>query len=960
MPGRLRAILDRGKGRRLHLGARAGPGVRRSFGARVLSALLVVAVLPTLTAGVLGFVAVSTHLTASAYEALQASSKNYGMALIQRIEQSRLALRTLEPEVATGATPNGSLMLAEGLQALFVMDDAGELRQLIGGPPTLPFVERIRTSSAHLVWDGSRPAQLALLHRMRDGRLLVAIPRPGTLWGDVETLPYGMQICVLSARSLAPLYCPGAPASEIVQRLAGNTQVHGAHLELATAGGDALGAAHELFLGPLQTDQSWLIVATLPKDIALQAVRSFRAFFPGLIVLVALCATMLGLREIRRRTAPLDLLIAATERINRSDFEHDIALNSNDEFETLGEHFNQMNRHLRQSFGTLRAMAQVDQSILTEPNIVSVAEKVLRHCVEGLSAPQALLLLAHRRDRPGPAASAGPQLFSLRPGSPMQQHMLEHVDPLPREITSTRAAESGLPPGLLAGHGRYLWSLPIWQQNRAVGWLLLTASTPDITPRAGLNALAQRVAVALGVLDSRDRLHERANFDSLTGLPNRQFFRELLTGAVIRARRRNSNGALMFIDLDNFKVINDSEGHRAGDDVLREVAKRLASTLRATDTVARLGGDEFTVILEDMQRPSDISRMAENLIAAISMPIRSSDAEVTVSASIGITLFPDDADNVETLLVNADLAMYRVKETGRNGVRFFSDDMNARVLERKTIESRLRAALRVSGFSLAYQPQVDARTGEVIGAEALLRWHDSELGQVSPARFIPIAEETGLIVEIGHWILRQICADYMRWKGSGIAPPRVAMNVSLRQFTSTTFVRDLLGTLDAAGMDASDLELEVTESMLARDVETVSQKLTQLRLRGVHVALDDFGTGYSSLNLLRRLPVDIIKIDKSFIDEVDSSPDARSIVTAIVAMSHALDKSLVAEGVETEAQVEFLRGISCHVCQGYLFSKPLSADSLADFMCTQQGARFAIAHAANAKAANTKAASVRQ
>jgi diguanylate cyclase (GGDEF)-like protein len=944
MRTRLRAMLEGQPGVQL------GVGGRRSFAARVFSALLLIGVLPMLVAGVVGFVAVSTHLTASAFAALQASSKNYGQSVVQRLDQAQLGLRALEREVAAGERLDGSVMLAERMEAVFVIDDAGTVRQLVGSLPKPTFVERLRTSRTQLVWDGDRPAHVALLHRMGDGRRLVAIPRAETLWGDVETLPYGMQICVLSARSLVPLYCPGAPATEIVQHLAGNAQQHGAHFEVPTASGDALGAANELFLGQFQTEQGWLIVATLPEDIALQAVRSFRASFPALILLVALCATMLGLREIRRRTAPLDQLIAATERITRSDFEHDITLAGNDEFETLGEHFNQMNRHLRQSFGTLRAMAQVDQGILSEPNIVAVAEKVLRHCVQGLGAPQALLLLAQRRDHRQPGASAGAQLFSLSAGASMQQLALESTSALPLEITVARAGELPMPPHVFEHHARHVWSLPIWQQDRAAGWLLLASDSAEISPRADLNELAQRVAVALDVLDARDHLHERANFDSLTGLPNRQFFRELLSGAVIRARRRSSNGALMFIDLDNFKFINDSEGHRAGDDVLREVANRLTQTLRATDTVARLGGDEFTVILEDVQRPSDISRMAENLIAAVSKPIRSSHAEVTVSASIGITLFPEDADDVETLLVNADLAMYRVKETGRNGVRFFSEDMNARVHERKTIESRLRTALRVGGFTLAYQPQIDARSGQVIGAEALLRWHDSELGQVSPARFIPIAEDTGLIVDIGHWILRQICADYVRWKAGGIAPPRVAMNVSQRQFATPTFVRDLLETLATAHMDASDLELEVTESMLARDVELVWQKLSQLRQGGVHIALDDFGTGYSSLNLLRRLPVDIIKIDKSFIDDVDSSPDAQSIVTAISAMSHALDKALVAEGVETEAQVEFLRGIGCHVCQGYLFSKPMSAEDLANYMRVRQAPALAASAAALAAA----------
>ena len=422
-----------------------------------------------------------------------------------------------------------------------------------------------------------------------------------------------------------------------------------------------------------------------------------------------------------------------------------------------------------------------------------------------------------------------------------------------------------------------------------------------------------------------ERLRFLANYDALTTLPNRAFFNERLTSALAMARRSGKGLAVMFIDLDRFKNINDTLGHEAGDCVLREVANRLTGIVRESDTVARLGGDEFVVLVEQLSDNPSLGGLAQKLIKAVAAPIVLDGREYHLTASVGISAYPADGSDGATLLKNADVAMYRAKEQGKNNFQFYAAQMNANALERLTLESALRRALEREEFLLHYQPKVDFRSGRVTGMEALVRWERPGKGMVPPAQFIPLAEETGLIVPLGEWVLLTACASNRAWQREGMPPLRVAVNLSARQFAHASLVRDVAHILLVTGLDPASLELEITESMVMGNPQQAVQTLHQIKSMGVALALDDFGTGYSSLAYLRRFPLDHIKIDRSFIHDIPGNADAVAIIDAILAMSHSLRLKVVAEGVENIAQFEFLRDRGCDEMQGFYFSRPLPA-----------------------------------
>jgi diguanylate cyclase (GGDEF)-like protein/PAS domain S-box-containing protein len=424
------------------------------------------------------------------------------------------------------------------------------------------------------------------------------------------------------------------------------------------------------------------------------------------------------------------------------------------------------------------------------------------------------------------------------------------------------------------------------------------------------------------------KLEFLAHHDALTQLPNRALFLDRLQESLKRANRHHKTIGLLFIDLDRFKTINDSLGHQIGDELLRAVAQRLTACVRASDVVARLGGDEFTVLLDELSDVKDAGMIAAKVLAALANPILSGGHELAVSGSIGISCYPQDGGDAETLLKSADLAMYNAKEAGRNMYRYFAAEMNMRVQETLVMTNDLRRALQNREFVLHYQPRYHLASGRITGMETLIRWQHPELGLVPPGKFIPLAEETGLIIPIGEWVIRAACEQLKYWRSIGLAKLRLAVNLSPRQFEQEDLARRISSILREAGLDGTHLEVEITEGMAMKDPVATVSMLQELKAAGIAVSIDDFGTGYSSLNYLKRFPIDHLKIDRSFVSDLEKNPDDLAIVRTIIALAKGLGLSVIAEGVETEGQAKLLRMFGCDDGQGYLFSKPLPAEDI--------------------------------
>ncbi|PIE44458.1 MAG: GGDEF domain-containing response regulator [Gammaproteobacteria bacterium] len=437
--------------------------------------------------------------------------------------------------------------------------------------------------------------------------------------------------------------------------------------------------------------------------------------------------------------------------------------------------------------------------------------------------------------------------------------------------------------------------------------------------------------------DVRGRLHQLAFYDRLTGLPNRTMLSERLAKALRHAKANQSQVALLFIDVDNFKLINDSLGHGFGDKLLKIIAERVVSCLRASDIVgrwvaARLGGDEFIVVLPKIAAEHAAAGVAQRITDTVVQPLMLDGHQILATLSIGIAIYPQDGETNEDLLKNADLAMYTAKQTGKNTIAYYQESMNTRAVKRLALENALRHAPARNEFFLHYQPQMDLESGKVSGLEALLRWHNPTLGQVPPLDFIKIAEELGLIIEIGAWVLRTACSQAKTWIDQGLSVPRIAVNVSIKQFCHPDFVPDVKQILADTGLDPKVLEVEITETLFEENVVDLGAIVQQLREIGISIAIDDFGTGYAGLSRFRKIQVDFLKIDRSFISEIESSNSARDLIRGIVALSKCLNLNIISEGIETSAQIEYLRSIGCQHIQGYLYSKPLAADAAESFL----------------------------
>ncbi len=637
----------------------------------------------------------------------------------------------------------------------------------------------------------------------------------------------------------------------------------------------------------------------------------------GVVAIAFLFTTCVMVRLLRRRFALLGRLEELTRFIIRGDYAHRVKVRELDEFQSLGEAFNEMTDQLQTSLKSSQSVADIDRLILSSADLDTVVRKVL------LSARTDSIEIALILRMDGPKKILTKYRLNNRQLVEEPIGLLEISDDSLRDIDGYQRIAKRVCGDSVRS------CLAVAADGNITGALIATASRSLLVAETKrLTDLADRLSVAITNIQRSEILYQKAHFDELTGLINRHAFQEKLREHISRSWR-GEQGAVLFIDLDGFKKVNDTEGHKAGDRLLVIIAERLKECLREVDTIARMGGDEFAVIVSGCDEEKSVSDLCERIIASAIQPIIVDRMEHTVGASIGVALFPDDGQKVEELIMKADSAMYRAKEAGRGRFAFFDDTLNEASRHRVLIESRLRGAIARNELEMHFQPKLDLVNRTVTSAEALIRWTDSQLGSVLPEVFVPIAEETNLIHDFTSIQVDRTADLFAAANSVGVQLDSVAINASAKQLMTDGFAISLLSLLDQRMLPHQFIEIEVTESVFAHDKNMVVQELEILQSAGMKIALDDFGTGFSSLNMLRELPLDVVKIDRSFITEIESSDQARILVQHLISIATTLGKEVVAEGVETEVQLRHLEEANCHYVQGYLISK---AKTLEDFL----------------------------
>ena len=944
---------------RAWLGSALGTRVAR----RMLLAFLLLGILPAaITLGV-GQHQAREALRARHYAALGESIESLTQVMMERLAAydgmaaSRIERQDLAGLLTDPASPFDRVarLPAAGAPAWALPGQSGE------PPAALASQDRPRPGRGRLVVlnaAGAEPAEIWLLRAdaaVADAAALALRLSRSVLWAGTDLQAANAAFCALDART-QPMHCERPLPRSVLDQLAGRPADQLLGRVDWTGEEDQSSVFGEVFLKSRFDTESWLLVLTQPVRIARSAENRLNQAVLPAALLALMSALLLALVAVRRTLGPLQSLTQATERLAERDFAHRVALSGDNEFTRLGHSFNRMAEGLAQQFDTLGALARIDQLILEGRPVREIAGIARDLMVRGMPGAAVMVAVAEE-DGWWLCRGDGRQRQAWLAAAPETEWLAQCAAGGSRVMTSDE------PPGaqpLRPAPDLPAQLEPVIANGLMAGALLAArAATAPVTPaeQALITGLAGRLAVGLESARRAALLEVRANIDSLTGLPNRPNFLEQLGQRLSQAREESRRETVLFVDLDGFSHINDSLGHAAGDRMLGEVGRRLRETLGERGVVARLGGDEFALALSAVD--DDAARaQAEQLVATLARPFDLAGANRYINACIGIASYPDQGNDPAELLRHADMAMYRAKARGQGSVAIYLADMEAEAVHRAAMDTEMRRALANGEFLLHYEPLVQARSGVVQGCEALIRWQHPERGMVPPGRFIPLAEETGLISPIGSWVLREACRQFMQWRRDGVPVSVVSVNVSVHQFQRPDFVDEVREVLAQTGMPASGLKLEITESLLMDEPREVEQRLNALAAMGLSLALDDFGTGYSSLTYLKRLPVDSIKLDRSFLTDLLESQEARDLARSAIGMLHALRKEVVAEGVEKPEHRVLLAGWGADLLQGWVFSKSMSGSAFADYVlsnpiaplgpagATRAGARLPVSQSA--------------
>ncbi|MEE4378961.1 MAG: EAL domain-containing protein [Candidatus Competibacteraceae bacterium] len=900
---------------------------------------------------------ISTVLNEKVLQQLHATSKNYGMLLYDR-------LLFLEAEITRVADSLNKEILEKNqldkevnerfktFMIASVTDDQIVLpssqKKIFLSKPQIDHLAQENSLLLSVISENYQ-AQVFLFKLLNSPNkkhsILIGEIRRDYLWENGDILEPATSLCILNQFNDA-IHCASGEASWLPKSLNEQLAVPSSgSIDWDINNKKAIVYYWSIFTEPRFFTSYWTVITTQPAIEARASVTDFLRTYSAVIVLAILSVLFLSIKTIRKTLLPLEALMSGIQRVSRGEFTEQVKVHSHDEFELLGASFNEMSGLLSKKIKILQTMAEIDRLILGRFTVRNVVDFVLTHFQELVPCDRVGMLILEEVN------NGSSRLFVADQGSHDKSSSFEvkvsdqQIDELieNRNYLLHRAdnkINSYLTPMEETNICRF-FLLPIMVEENLVAVICIAykhvqnISDSDI---ALGREFSDRIAIGLSKSSWEKKLYHQAHYDALTNLPNRLLVTDRLNQAISRAKRYNTCTAVMFIDIDQFKKINDSLGHNAGDLLLKELAQRLPQSIRRSDTVGRLSGDEFIVVIPDTDKQKALSTtitVAEKILAKLAAPFVLNDNSLRVTASIGIAIQPRDGVTIDDLMKNADTAMYHAKAKGRNNYQFYAKELNATAFARLQLESQLHRALERDEFELYYQPQIDILSGRIVAAEALLRWQNPAEGWIGPDQFIPIAEETGLILPIGEWVFRKACKDIKSICELGFSTG-VAVNISALQFRNPQLLVTIRQAIEDSALEPQNLEIEVTETTAMQGLEESLALLNQMREMGLRIAIDDFGTGHSSLAYLKRFPVHTLKIDRSFVQNLGVSQKDEAIINSILALAHNLGLDVVAEGVETTEQLQYLRQYRCEKFQGYLFSRPLPLDEFIALLIKHQ------------------------
>jgi len=917
----------------------------KKFSSRLFSQYFISTIIPVIVLSLISFYTVSSLLKKNAARQIYAESRAVGLTLNDRLLTIESNLINVSESIDNIDLVRKNDWLKAMFRSLYITDSKG-YKQEIFGKDIVNFdltdyqQNHLNKNNRLLLAQNSdnNESQLLMLNILDSatGKILVAVLDPDYLWDIV--IKDDDLFCAVVDQNLF-LYCSDLMyqsdnLSKVKNLLASDKNIlSGTTLEGGY--GYYLSNQWDLFLDGIFGFNGVSILYFMPRNDAFLEYDYYLKIFPRSILITLLIVFVLSSVQMRRSLTPLLKLTQGAKNIIAGNYTKSVNIKSNDEFEVLGSTFNTMSLQIDEQIKRIQILAKIDRLILSTSDSEYIVEVLIEYLPSIIPADNIAIFILDLEN-----GNEGILYFNDKSDDDISNANLileeAELNELAKGneiiIKSDTDTLSYLTPLSRLGNTSFLIS-PIRNQEIFLGFICVCFQDSTETNQelsSTLTEISDRAAVAFSNAIWENKLFHQAHYDALTILPNRYLFQDRLEQAIERARRNNLNVAVLFVDLDRFKNINDSLGHTIGDELLIEVSKVLLRCARSYDSVARFGGDEFTIVISDVNDEEvylQSEKLARRITETISQPINIKDHKFNITSSIGIAIFPDDADNINDLLKNADTAMYEAKNISVGNYQYYRKQQNEETLARLQLENDLRGALENDQLELYYQPKVNIFEHKIYSVESLIRWHHPELGMVSPATFIPIAEEIGLITEIGYWIMRTACRQCKLWHDNNIRL-NVAINLSVDQFKQADLYERVVEILDETDVNVKAIDFEITESVTMDSVDNTIDILNKFRDLGLGICIDDFGTGFSSMAYLQKLPINKLKVDKSFIDNVHLDTDSASIVRAIVGLAHSLSLSVIAEGVEIEAQYDFLKTINCDEIQGFFFSKPLPDSEL--------------------------------